>query len=347
MQARSKLTVLGIECTAHTFGCGIACSEGCPASGSSPGPGPREIIANARSEYIPKSGGIHPREASQHHADVAPSVIGEALRRSGLRLSDLDAVALSAGPGLGPCLRTGATVARMLALTAGRPLVMVNHSVAHIEIGRLSSGEPDPLVAYVSGGNTIVSAFSGGRYRVFGETLDVALGNCLDTFARGLGLQHPGVPKLEALAEKGKSFIPLPYVVKGQDVSYSGLLTTALRMIGGHDPADLSLSLLETAYGMFAEVVERALAHTEKESLLLTGGVSRSRRLQRMLEAVCRDHSARFFVVPPELAGDNGGMIAWTGVLALREGLETPVAASYVRPRWRLDEVEVPWRREC
>ncbi|NHV60173.1 MAG: N(6)-L-threonylcarbamoyladenine synthase Kae1 [Candidatus Verstraetearchaeota archaeon] len=327
-----KLYVMGIESTAHTFGCGIVSSNG-------------EILSNLRSEYIPSSGGIHPREASQHHASRASTTIKQSLDVAGLKLNELDAVAISLGPGLGPCLRTGATVARAIALMIKKPLIPVNHCVAHIEIGRLVTKEDDPLVAYVSGGNTIVSAYSDGRYRVFGETLDIALGNCLDAFARSLGLSHPGVPKLEALAEGGKNFIPLPYVVKGQDVSYSGLLTMATRKIPEVNPSDLSMSLLEVAYGMLAEVVERALAHTEKPSLLLTGGVARSPRLQRILKVVCDEHSARFYVVPPDLAGDNGAMIAWTGYLALREGISVPVDYSYIRQRWRLDEVEVPWRR--
>jgi len=324
--------VLGIECTAHTFGCGVVSSEG-------------TVLSNSKAEYVPKTGGIHPREASQHHAAKASATIRDALKEAGLRLSDVDAVAFSAGPGLGPCLRTGATVARMLSLLSGKPLVPVNHCIAHIEVGRMVTREEDPLVVYVSGGNTIVSAFSDGRYRIFGETLDIALGNCLDSFARSLGLGHPGVPKLESLANEGHSFIPLPYVVKGQDVSYSGLLTMAVRKIEESDPRDLSLSLLEVAYGMLAEVTERALAHTEKPSLLLTGGVARSPRLQRILESVCQEHSSRFYVVPPDLAGDNGGMIAWAGYLALKEDLTVPIETSYIRPKWRLDEVEVPWRR--
>jgi N6-L-threonylcarbamoyladenine synthase len=110
------------------------------------------------------------------------------------------------------------------------------------------------------------------------------------------------------------------------------------------EPGDLSLSLLEIAYGMLAEVTERALAHTEKPSLLLTGGVARSLRLQRMLKSVCEEHSARFHVVPPDLAGDNGAMIAWAGYLGMKERLITPLEKSFIKPKWRLDEVEVPWR---
>ena len=144
---------------------------------------------------------------------------------------ELSVIAFSQGPGLGPSLRTGATVARALASYLNVPLVGVNHSVAHIEIGKLKTGAHDPVTLYASGGNTMVTAFESGRYRVFGETLDIALGNCLDVFAREAGLKHrKGVPlgaAVEQLAAKGEKLVSLPYVVKGMDLSLSGLLTAA------------------------------------------------------------------------------------------------------------------------
>lgn len=326
--------VLGIESTAHTFGVGVASSGG-------------RILSNVKSEYTPTIGGIHPREAAQHHSRVAADVIRQAIELANIRAEDISAVAFSAGPGLGPCLRTGATIARALSLALNKPLISVNHCVAHVEIGRLTSGFKDPLVVYVSGANTMVTAYSGGRYRVFGETLDIALGNMLDVFARKLGLGHPGTPKIEELAERGRSYIPLPYVVKGQDVSYSGLLTEALKKykeLGREKLNDLCYSLIETAYGMLAEVAERALAHTEKKELLLTGGVVRSKRLQEMFSSVADEHGALVKSVPYEFAGDNGAMIAWTGALCYLLNQSTPIECSYIKPDWRIDEVDVPWR---
>jgi N6-L-threonylcarbamoyladenine synthase/protein kinase Bud32 len=214
-------------------------------------------------------------------------------------------------------------------------LVGVNHSVAHIEIGKLETGAVDPVTLYVSGGNTIVTAFASGRYRVFGETLDIALGNCLDVFAREAGLkQVKGMPlgaALERLAAEGKTLVSLPYVVKGMDLSLSGLLTAAISL------------LQEYAFSMVTEVTERALAHTEKKEVLLTGGVAANRRLQAMLKSIAEEHDAEFNVVPLQFATDNGAMIAWTGVLAYRHGLVTPLEESYVRLRWRVDKVDVPW----
>ncbi|MEM4810760.1 MAG: tRNA (adenosine(37)-N6)-threonylcarbamoyltransferase complex transferase subunit TsaD, partial [Thermofilum sp.] len=239
--------VLGIESTAHTFGVGIATEEG-------------RILANENSVYRPLFGGIKPSEAAEHHSKVAAEVLGAALRRSGLSLGEIDAIAVALGPGLGPCLRVGATLARYLAYLLRKPLVPVNHAVAHVEIARLDTGLADPVIVYVAGGNTIVTTFNEGRYRVFGETLDIALGNLMDTFAREVGLGFPGVPRVEELAKKGRNLFQLPYTVKGQDVSYSGLLTKALQLYqaGKYPLEDVCYSLVEVAYSMLVEVAERA-----------------------------------------------------------------------------------------
>ncbi len=331
-----KRYCLGIESTADDFGVGVATFKG-------------EILANVSSGYIPEEGGIHPREAARHHAEVADRVLAEALAKAKVKPKDLALIAFSQGPGLGPCLRTGATVARALAAYLGIPLVGVNHSVGHIEIGKLKTGTCDPVTLYVSGGNTMVTAFAAGRYRVFGETLDIALGNCLDVFAREVGLKHTeGVPfgaAVEKLAAEGKTLVPLPYVVKGMDLSLSGLLTAAVTAFqkGKYTLRDVCYSLQENAFSMVTEVTERALAHTEKREVLLTGGVAANKRLQSMLRIIAEEHDAEFYVVPREFASDNGAMIAWTGILAYTHGVVTPVEESFVKLRWRVDKVDVPW----
>jgi universal protein Kae1 len=336
MKDPDEACCLGVESTADDFGVGISTFKG-------------EILANASSGYVPEEGGIHPREAARHHAEVADKVLNEALAKAGIKPRELSTIAFSQGPGLGPCLRTGATVARALAAYLDVPLVGVNHSVAHIEIGKLKTGAQDPVTLYVSGGNTLVSAFDSGRYRVFGETLDIALGNCLDVFAREAGLKHrKGMPlgaALEHLAADGKKLISLPYVVKGMDISLSGLLTAATTLLrkGECKLEDLCYSLQENAFSMVTEVTERALAHTEKKEVLLTGGVAANRRLQSMLSAIAEEHEAKFNVVPREFATDNGAMIAWTGVLAYTHGAVTPLEESFVKLRWRLEKVDVPW----
>lgn len=331
MTSMKKLLCLGIESTAHAFSMGIVSSDG-------------EILSMASREFLPEKGGIHPREAAKFISSIASEVLLETIERSEKKLSSMDFIAFSQGPGLGPCLRTGATVARALAAYLDVPLVGVNHCVAHIEIGKLLTGVKDPVTLYVSGGNTIVASYEGGRYRIFGETLDIAVGNCLDVFAREAGIPHPGGPRIEKLAEEGKNFIPLPYTVKGMDLSFSGLLTAAISALRkGYRLEDICYSLQETAFSMLAEVTERAVAHTEKKEVLLTGGVAANRRLQAMIESIAEEHGARFCVVPKEYAGDNGSMIAWTGVLAFKHGMTSPIEKSFIKQKWRLDDVEAPW----
>lgn len=324
---------LGIEGTAHTFGVGIVDSKG-------------KVLANASRTYVPERGGIHPREAAQFHAANARATLDEALREAKIGLKDIDLVAFSSGPGLGPCLRTAATAARALASWLKVPIVSVNHCIAHVEIGRLTEGAEDPVTLYVSGGNTQVIAFDAGRYRVFGETLDIPVGNCLDVFAREVGLPHPGGPQVERLAREGKNYIPLPYVVKGMDLSFSGLMTEAVRRHrAGKDLRDLCFSLQETAFAALVEVTERAVAHTEKKEVMLTGGVAANSRLREMLKSMAKEQGAKFFVPPMELCADNGSMIGWTGILAYKHGVRQRLEDTTVKQRWRSDEVDIPWRR--
>jgi N6-L-threonylcarbamoyladenine synthase len=334
-----EVYVLGIESTAHTFGAGIASTK-------SP-----YILASARDTYRPEKGGIHPREAASHHVRVAPEVIAEALSAAGLTMRDIDAIAVALGPGLGPALRVGATVARGLAAYYGKPLIPVNHAVAHIEIARLYTGFADPVTLYVSGGNTLVAAFAEGRYRVFGETLDIALGNLLDTFARDAGLAPPYIiGKLHAVdhcALGADEPILLPYTVKGMDVSFSGLLTAALRAwrrVDERDRPKVCLGLREVAYGSVVEVTERALAHTRKREVIVTGGVAASPVLREKMQLMAEYHGARASWPPPQLAGDNGAMIAWVGLLNFLAGITVSIEDSVVKQRWRLDAVEIPWR---
>jgi len=244
---------LGIEGTAHTFGVGIVTES--------------EVLANESDSY---SGvGIHPREAADHHAEVAGAVLKRALKKAEISTTDVDLISFSQGPGLGPCLRIAATCARTLSLRLGKPILGVNHCVAHVEVGRWTTGASDPVTLYVSGGNTQIIAYAGGRYRVFGETLDIGIGNMQDIFGREVGLGFPCYKKIDEMVENGTYIPGLPYTVKGNDFSFSGLLTQAIRMVKKYDLPDVTKSLMENAYAMVTEATERAMAHTEKTELLL------------------------------------------------------------------------------
>ena len=318
---------LGIESTAHTFSVGIVNDE--------------KILSNEKSVYIPKKGfGIIPKEAAEHHSEKAAEVLRNALDKAMLEMKDADIIAFSQGPGLPQCLRVGVVFARALTLKYKKLLIPVNHCIAHIEIGKLTTEAKDPVVLYLSGGNSQVIAHVGGRYRVFGETQDIPIGNALDNLARGLNLEMPGGPKIESLAKNGKYF-ELPYVVKGMDLSFAGLTTEAVKRFGkGAKAEDVAFSFQETCFAMLTEVTERAVAHTDKEEVLLVGGVAVNKRLQEMLKIMTDERGAKFFVVPQEYAGDNGAMIAATGILAHQKGYDIPIEKSQIKQKWRIDEVE-------
>jgi N6-L-threonylcarbamoyladenine synthase/protein kinase Bud32 len=328
------LICIGIEGTAEKTGVGIVDSEG-------------NILASRGKPLIPESGGIHPREAAEHHASAIVPLIKDALKEAKLDIDDIELVAFSRGPGLGPALRTTATAARSLALSLNVPIIGVNHCIGHVEIGRLTTGAEDPVSLYVSGGNTQVIAYESERYRVFGETLDIAIGNCLDQFAREVGLGHPGGPKVEELAGKANEYIKLPYAVKGMDLSFSGLLTAALRKYGSGAPLnDVCYSLQETAFSMLVEVTERALAHTKKQEVMLCGGVAANSRLREMISIMADEHFAEFYMPPMKYCGDNGAMIAWMGQLMYKHGLTQEIEDTTVIQKYRTDQVDVPWRHK-
>jgi len=331
------MIVLGIESTAHTFGVGIVTDS----------PNIR-ILSNERDTFVPKQGGMKPSDLGRHHSEVAPDITKKALDKAHINIEDIDAIAVSLGPGIGPALRVGATVARALALKFDKKLVPVNHGIGHIEIGRLTTNSYDPLILYLSGGNTIITTFVDGKYRVFGETLDIALGNMLDTFVREVGLAPPyvvnGVHQIDICADKGGKFIDLPYVVKGQDMSYSGLLTAALRATKKYKLEDVCYSLREVSFDMLLEATERALALTGKKEILVVGGVAASVSLKTKLFDLAKDWNIEIKIVPSEYSGDNGAMIAYTGLLEAKHDVFIPVEKSFIRPRWRIDQVDVVWR---
>lgn len=321
---------LGIEGTAEKTGVGIVDDEG-------------NILGMAGKQLFPEKGGIHPRIAAEHHAKWIPQLIPQAVEEAGISYNDIDLISFSQGPGLGPALRIVATSARTLALSLNKPIIGVNHCIGHVEIGKLDTGAVNPVSLYVSGGNSQVIAFESGRYRIFGETLDIAIGNCLDHFGRETGLGHPGGPVIEKLAKSG-SYIDLPYVVKGMDFSFSGLLSAALREHEkGTAIEDICYSLQETAFAMLVEVTERALSHTQKDEVMLCGGVSANTRLREMLNTMAVEHGAKFYMPQMKLCGDNGVMIAWLGLLMHNQFGPMDIKDTGIIQRFRTDEVDIPW----
>lgn len=328
---------LGIESTAHTFGIGIV-KDG-------------EILANVRDMYTTQSGGIIPVESAKHHANVSHELYNKAVETSGIKEEEIDCIAFSQGPGLAPCLIQGMKFAKELSKKLKKPLVGVNHCVAHLEVGKVT-GAQDPVMLYVSGANTQVIAYASGKYRVFGETLDIGVGNFIDNFARYANIGFPGGPVIEKLAKDGKEYIELPYKVKGMDIALSGILTNLKQKIESkkYKIEDLAYSLQETVFAMLVETAERALAHTEKKELLLGGGVACNTRLQEMCRIMCgeREEKVDFFCPEKGLLVDNGGMIAFLGEIMFKgkANVFSPEELDKVdiHPGERTDDIEVGWR---
>jgi len=322
---------LGIESTAHTFSCAIIEKKGNKG----------KILSDIRKIYHPANGeGIHPREASRHHIENCSSVLSESLTEAKITIKDLDIISYAAGPGLGPCLRVGAVVARSLASFYNIPIYPVNHAIGHIELGKLLTGASNPLVLLVSGGHTMLLAFLDKQWRVFGETLDITLGQLLDQFGRSLGFASPCGKNIEELASASSNYVTLPYSVKGNDVSFSGLLS-ATKSVAKKNKIDACYSLQETAFAMISESVERALSFTNKKELMIVGGVAANKRLSEMLQDVCKRHGCKFFVVPLKYAGDCGSQICWTGILESKVKSGTLLKDTFVTQSWRLDSVVV------
>ena len=324
---------LGIESTAHTFSCAVLEKKGKTG----------KILSDVRKIYHPPGGeGIHPREASRHHIESSAQVLSDCLSEAKIKINDLDLISYAAGPGLGPCLRVGAVVARSLSTYYKIPIYPVNHAIGHIELGKLLTGAKNPLVLLVSGGHTMLLAFMMKKWRVFGETLDSTLGQLLDQFGRSAGYASPCGKQIEILAEKSNNYIPLPYTVKGNDVSFSGLLSAAKSVIP-QGLEDACFSLQETAFAMIAEVTERALSFTKKKELLVVGGVAANKRLSKMLQSVCKRQKCKFFVTPLKFSGDCGSQIAWTGLLESQIKKSTTIENTFVKQSWRLDTVQVDY----
>jgi universal protein Kae1 len=330
--------VLGIESTAHTLSVGGVSTVG-------------ELFPSHSALYLPEEGGIHPREAADHHSIAASGLLRNVGSAEWFDWDYVEAIAFSQGPGLGPCLRIGASVARTLSKALEVPLIGVNHCVAHIEVGRNQTGCKDPVLLYVSGGNTQVIARADGRYRVLGETLDIGIGNMLDKFARSQGIPFPGGPEIEKLAAQFTCHeslmdeeIQLPYGVHGMDIAFSGILTSALKRVSDGSQLDLVCwSLQEHAFATCIEVAERALAHTGKDELLLGGGVACNSRLREMATIMCHERGASAHWPEKRYCVDNGTMIAELGRRMYDSGITTNIDDSAVNPALRTDNTDVKW----
>jgi len=328
--------VLGIECTAHTFGIAILEYK------------TKKILVNIKDMFSTEKGGLIPNEVAKHHKEIAPQLFERALTEAKITKEQIKFIALSNAPGLAPCLLEGMRYAKSLSKELNISIVPINHCIAHLEIGEIT-GAKDPVLLYASGANTQIIAYEAGKYRVFGETLDMGVGNFIDTFARHAGMGFPGGPKIQEFAKGGKKLIELPYSIKGMDVSFSGMLTKLQQMFDKKQETieDLSYSLQETVFAMLTEATERAVAHTGKKEVLMGGGVACNSRFQEMVKTMCEERGCKFFCPERSLLTDNAGMIAFTGIAMYNHGMyitPTKLEALDIAPRQRTDDVEIKYK---
>lgn len=350
------MIALGLEGSANKLGVGIILH---PPKG-----GPARILSNIRHTFVsPPGEGFLPKDTAKHHRSWVVRLVKQALQESGVSIKDVDCICYTKGPGMGAPLQSVAVAARTLSLLWNKELVGVNHCVGHIEMGREITNAQNPVVLYVSGGNTQVIAYASQRYRIFGEALDIAVGNCLDRFARTLNISNDPAPgyNIEQMAKKGRHLLDLPYAVKGMDCSFSGILASVDLLAerlekagpsGWRDEVsgdvitteDLCFSLQETVFAMLVEITERAMAHVGSNQVLIVGGVGCNERLQEMMGMMARHRRGSVFATDERFCIDNGIMIAHAGLLAYGTGFTTPLEESTCTQRFRTDEVFVKWR---
>jgi N6-L-threonylcarbamoyladenine synthase len=351
MSAAAKLlTVLGIE---------TSCDETAAAVVRGAPPGPGAILSNVvfgqASAHRPY-GGVVPEIAARAHVELLDGVIAQALDQACVTLDRVDAVAATAGPGLIGGVMVGLVSAKALALAAGKPLIAVNHLEAHALSARLSEGLEFPfLLLLISGGHCQLLAAEGvGRYRLYGSTIDDAVGEAFDKTAKLLGLPYPGGPEIEALAYKGgpgKFVLPRPMLGReGADFSFSGLKTAVRQAVhdvgrpGEAAKASLAAEFQAAVVDVLTDRVSSAMQRfrTEFENIdrpfrfVTAGGVAANAAIRTALQNISQEQGFSLAVPPPHLCSDNGAIIAWAGVERLASGLSDPLD-SPPRARWPLE----------
>jgi N6-L-threonylcarbamoyladenine synthase len=345
--ATAQLTLLGIESSCDETAAAVVRSD-------------RTILSNVvlgQAELHAAFGGVVPEIAARAHAERLDHAVEAALARAGLGLGALDAIAVTAGPGLIGGLLAGVMTAKGLSAATGLPLLGINHLAGHALTPRLTHGTAFPyLMLLVSGGHCQFLRVDGpDRFARLGGTIDDAPGEAFDKVAKALGLPQPGGPAVEAEAETGdpaRFAFPRPLLDRpGCDLSFSGLKTAVLRARDGlvaaqggltrADRADLCASFQAAVAEVLADKTARALGRVpDATALAVAGGVAANRGLRAALERVAGNLS---FVAPPlPLCTDNAAMIAWAGIERLAAGLPPDDLTLSARPRWPLDSAAAP-----
>jgi N6-L-threonylcarbamoyladenine synthase len=344
------LIVLGLE---------TSCDETAAAVVRGVPPGPGEILSNVTFSQVAEHrpyGGVVPEIAARAHVELLDGVVARALDEAGVALADVDAVAATAGPGLIGGVMVGLVSAQALALASGKPLIAVNHLEAHALSARLASGTEFPfLLLLISGGHCQLMAAEGvGAFRLYGATIDDAVGEAFDKTAKLLGLPYPGGPEIERLARAGhkKRFsLPLPMMGReGSDFSFSGLKTAVRQIVRGkapltdQDKADLAACFQSAVVDVLIDRVRAAMQQFRASfghrnaslNFVAAGGVAANGPIRQGLAGLAAEEGFALSLAPPALCTDNGAMVAWAGLERLALGVSDTLDAA-PRARWPLE----------
>ena len=311
--------------------------------------GDRQILAQAivgQNEAHRPFGGVVPEIAARAHVEILPGLIRQVLAEADVAISEVDAIAATAGPGLIGGVMVALLAGKGLALATGKPLVAVNHLEGHALSPRLV--DPDLgfpyLLLLVSGGHCQLLEVAGvGRYRRLATTIDDAAGEAFDKAAKLLGLPYPGGPAIEALAADGDAgavALPRPLVGSGEPhFSFAGLKSAVQRAVaaGAHRPEDVAASFQQAMVDCMVDRTALALQGSGAPTLVVAGGVAANRALRSALAQLAEDNGRAFSVPPAWLCTDNAAMIGWAGAERLAAGLTDGLDAP-ARARWPLDE---------
>jgi len=302
-------------------------------------------IASQDDQHAPY-GGVVPEIAARAHAERLAPMIEAVLADAGKTLSDCDAIAATAGPGLIGGVMVGLVSAKALAMASGKPLLAINHLEGHALSPRLADPELEfpYLLLLVSGGHCQILSVEGvGHYRRLATTIDDALGEAYDKTAKILGLGFPGGPAVERLAREGDpQAVPLPRPLLGSKephFSFAGLKSAVLRAheTGEHKSADIAASFQQAAIDCLIDRLDHALERIDPiPKLVVAGGVAANKAVRSALEAFAAKHELGFTAPPLALCTDNAAMIAWAGCERLPLGRFDPLDVA-ARPRWPLD----------
>ena len=341
------MKVLGIESSCDETSASVVCDD------VNPDHRILSNIINSQIQLHAKYGGVIPEYAARSHVNAIDKVISESLEKAGCTLDDIDAVAATVGPGLIGGLLVGAVCAKTISVVKNKPFMAINHLEGHLLTSRLCYDVPFPfLLLLTSGGHFIFAEVLGvGKYKILGETLDDAAGECFDKVAKMLGFEYPGGPAIQKYAEFGdpKRFqftIPLQKR-EGCDASFSGLKTAAklhiesIENISYQDKCDISASFQAVVVKFITKQIEKAYRMTTSNprSVVVSGGVAANLALRKGLLDFSESHNLKFFAPPLSLCSDNAAMIAWTAIERIKAGYPFSELNVKTKSRWPITEI--------